>query len=448
MKKSVQALIRSENLFTTTDQLLLGVSGGKDSMAMAHLMLELGYSIAIAHVNYQLRGIDSNKDENLVKDFAKSLRVPFFLKKLERNELAGTGIQQNARKIRYQYFEEIAKKDDFDLILTAHHRDDLIETVLLNFLRGAGPDGMAGIRAKRGIIRRPLLNIKSEEIHQYVKKHKIPWREDVSNAESKYYRNFIRNELIPLIESRWPACKDTIHRHSEIMQEMVNIRNLWLKVETPKIKSIRNTDLLLDLNKIKNSIAAVTLLKNELGNIQTDYAVLKDMLKNHQTGKQWLSNDKEYVITLEPGEILSCRKNTPVKEFKPLTFELKEGRITTGLGTLIISKPNSKEIPKGTNHLSLKEEYKNRIFTIRKWMPGDYFHPIGMKGKRKKIKKYLTDLKLGKRQKENVLLLTQKDNVVWVIGFRGDDRFGMEKTTDEKGIMLEWKTESSQIENP
>ncbi len=439
MKKSVKNFIQAQSLFSGKDKLLLAVSGGKDSVVMAHLMSKLGYSFGIAHINYQLRGKDANADETLVKNLADSLRVPFFLKKLTAGEMGSSGIQEKARVIRYRFFEEIASKHSYDYILTAHHKDDLVETVLFNLLRGTGAQGMRGIAAKKGIIRRPLLSVSSEEILAYANKNKITWREDSTNAESKYDRNFLRNDIFPLLENRWPACKDSISHHAEVMKEMTAISDLWLEKNATTVQLSTNEGILLDLEKIKKSAAPLTLLRHLLSEISIDNPVLSGILKKHQAGTQWFSNDKKYTITIEPGEKLSCVEISDGKHFDPLTFELAAGEIKTSSGSLIIDESTTPVDENNSHFFSIKKQYLNTSFTIRKWEAGDYFHPLGMQGKRKKLKKYLTDQKLGRNQKEKVLVLTQDNKVAWVIGHRGDERFALDREKSDEGIVLHWK---------
>ncbi|TVQ47044.1 MAG: tRNA lysidine(34) synthetase TilS [Saprospirales bacterium] len=439
MKNTVSNYIRSQSLFSKRDKLLLAVSGGKDSIVLTHLMSDLGYKIGIAHVNYQLRGKDADADETLVKNLADSLGVPFFLKKMTAGQLGTSGIQQKARLIRYGFFEEIASKQSFDYIVTAHHKDDLVETVLFNLLRGTGAQGMRGIAAKKGLVRRPLLSVSSAEILAYANKKDICWREDSTNAQSKYDRNFLRNNIFPLLESRWPACKDSISHHAEVMRELVSISDWWLQKKAKSVKMSTSDGILLDLKEIKKSVAPLSLLRHLLAGIKIDNPVLSDILQKHQPGTQWYSNDKKYIITLEPGEKLNYKTTSESYDFQPLTFKLSGGEIKTNSGSLRVYETTVPFAENNSHFFLIKKKYLNTTFSIRKWKAGDSFHPVGMQGKKKKIKKYLTDLKLGRNQKEKVLVLTQDEKITWVIGLRADERFASDIKKNNGGVVLHWE---------
>lgn len=211
--------IKQEFLQFNTSKLLLAVSGGIDSVVMTHVLHQLGYDIALAHVNFQLRGAESQADEDFVKSLAQQWNLPVFIQQVDTEDYAQKhklSIQMAARDLRYQWFDSLLKKEHFDYLLTAHHLDDSLETFFINLNRKTGLDGLTGIPKVNGHIIRPLLPFSREEILQYASEHDLQWREDSSNATTKYERNKIRHLLFPVLEQINPILERILHKACSI----------------------------------------------------------------------------------------------------------------------------------------------------------------------------------------------------------------------------------------
>ncbi|TVR83095.1 MAG: tRNA lysidine(34) synthetase TilS [Saprospirales bacterium] len=435
MKKKVKRFIRNRALFEKENKLLVAVSGGMDSVALCHFLKLEGYPFEIAHVNYGLRGEESDSDEEFVKNLSAQLEVNCHILVATERLDKEKAIQEKARKIRYQWFSSLLKSEGLDYILTAHHSDDSTETLLMNLFRGSGPGGLSGIAPNPGNIRRPFLTVKKNEIQQWAEKKNLQWREDLSNRRSDYNRNFIRNELIPLIETRWKGFGNTCIQTAEIMHEAKNITEFWAGSELISATRDEGGITILDLAKIRESIAPKTMLHYALKDISINAVIIKDILKGRQSGKEWYSADRQFRLLLEPGEKLSVEKISGRVNFTPMLIPENKSKIKTPLGILSINKGNEKN----NQSIVLDGSKLNYPMELRKWRPGDYFHPAGMRGNRKKIKQFLTDLKLGKRKKENTLVLCSRGAVVWVVGLRADQRF-VEKAHSKKKdrLTLRW----------
>lgn len=211
--------IREKKLFKDGEKLLCAVSGGADSMVMASSLLELGYPLEIAHVNFELRGMDSFLDEKLVQDWAQQNRVPFHLKRAgeELNKLTGS-LQEKARNFRYRWFENLAADRGITHLVLAHHANDQTETILMQFFRGAGTQGLKGMPASDGLRRRPMLGFTKEEILTEALQKNITWREDLSNEKDDYLRNRVRHHLIPLLLEIFPGFEKVLHRNAARME--------------------------------------------------------------------------------------------------------------------------------------------------------------------------------------------------------------------------------------
>nr|MBS0037534.1 tRNA lysidine(34) synthetase TilS [Saprospiraceae bacterium] len=412
----------------------MAVSGGIDSVVLAHLMLELGYRIALIHVNYGLRGKDSDKDEQFVRSLAGKLDVEVFIKRFcPHPDSLKKGIQEKAREFRYRWFQQVAEEKKYKFILTAHHLEDSTETVLLNLFRGTGPRGMRGIQPIRGIIRRPLLECSRNKIEKYAVKHGIKWREDRTNSESNYTRNFLRNEILPTLKKRWPQLDHTLQSNAAIMSEMDRIQKFWIQRELPALTTKEKDLLMIDLKKMRNSLAPVTLLRAALRDCDFSREVIDDILKVKQAGRQWFSPDGKHVLTVEPMEKLSLRPVDTLSDISPIEIKRGTTQVETPQGTLVISKVNkiSKSSDKSVAFI-VADQLKFPL-VLRPWQAGEVFQPLGMKGKHKKIKSYLSDLKLGKRRKKQILVLASQKEVIWVVGLRIDERFAAKIKGEKKG---------------
>ncbi len=431
--------IHNDLSFLKGKKLLIAVSGGVDSIVLTHLLNKLQFTISLAHCNFHLRGKDSDMDEVSVKTEASKLNIPCFITHFDTKYYAtskGISIQMAARELRYTWFDEIVQKNNFDYILTAHHADDDVETFLINLIRGTGLSGLIGIPAINKNVIRPLLPFTRIDIESFAKNNNLSWREDKSNAQTKYLRNKIRHDIIPILKSLNPNFMESFSktlenlqgskqlvedRIDEIQNQLIQKDGTLLKFNIQKLKSLNNPK------------AYLFELLNSYGFTEWDDVL---SLLNAQPGKQVFSKthcllkDREFLLLTELNPTNDEKKEYKISD-KDQSIELANLKIKF-THQKIKNLPQQQTNPKYTNNNLIYLDKDKLIFplTVRKWKNGDYFYPIGMQGK-KKLSKYFKDEKFSLLDKENIWLLCSNNNIVWIIGKRLDNRFEINKNTTE-----------------
>lgn len=440
MKSELKKHIKQHLPFLKGKKLLVAISGGIDSVVLTHLLIKLNYSISLAHCNFSLRGKESNKDEEFVQELGEKLNIPAHTIKFNTEEYAtekGISTQMAARELRYTWFEKILTENNLDYIITAHHKDDVIETFLINLTRGTGLDGLTGIPEVNGNIVRPMLPFIRETILVYATKKKLDWREDSTNSSIKYFRNKIRHKIVPVLKELNPNLLETFYNTLENLkgsQQIIqdSIQNIKEKASTTIKNEVHfNIEILKNLSNPKVYLFE---LLHEYG--FTEWNDVTNLL-DAQTGKKVLSKTHQLLKNrdvLVLSEITKSPTNVNVEIFEKtkeilepihLTFETILIPITA---TNIDNKAFEEIIFDNANAISLDLNKIQFPLTIRKWQEGDFFFPIGLNGK-KKLSKYFKDEKLSLNEKENTWLLCSNNEVVWVIGKRLDERFKITKKT-------------------
>lgn len=408
-------------------RLLMAISGGLDSVVLAHLCHHLNLKVSLAHCNFNLRGDESDADENFVLQLAEDLDMEVFIESFDTETYAkeeGLSIQMAARELRYTWFHELAEQLKFDYILTAHHADDNLETFLINLTRGTGLEGLTGIPEMAGNIVRPLLPFTRETLEVYAIGQGMSWREDSSNASTKYLRNKLRHDIIPVLKQMNPQLLQNFQTTISNLQDsqdliddsVVRIQKKFTKVEDDQIK--------LDVHKLKKlsnpKAYLYQLLKDFNFTAWTDVVNLLDA----QSGKQVFSSTHRL---LKDRDFLLLSEIDSETGAQPISIEENEKEIAVPFGTLAFDKVDT--ISETAPNISYVDAEK-LIFplTLRKWEEGDVFYPLGMKGK-KKLSKYFKDEKFSLIEKEQVWILESAGDVVWVVGKRADDRFKVTENT-------------------
>ncbi|MDG2073394.1 MAG: tRNA lysidine(34) synthetase TilS [Polaribacter sp.] len=421
MLEKLQQHLNYKFSFLKEKKLLIAISGGVDSVVLTHLFHQLNFDISLAHCNFNLRGTESDKDEFFVKELGEKLNLKTFTKSFETENFASENqlsTQVAARNLRYNWFQEISIKHQFDFVLTAHQADDNLETFLINLTRGTGLEGLTGIPELNNNIVRPLLIFSRDEIENFATKNNIDWREDKSNASNKYVRNKIRNQVVPILKEINPTLLESFQKTTDYLQESQQIIDASISDFKKKVlKETENSNLKIDIAKIQetnNPKAYLYQLLKEFG--FTEWRDVTNLL-TAQSGKEVLSRthrllkDRGFLIISKKEEIKS-NNNFLISE------DTLEIRSPIHLKIAAVSKIEKEN--KSTIHLD-----KNSItfpLTLRKWQYGDFFYPKGMQGK-KKISKFFKDEKYSSIDKENTWLLCTENNITWVIGKRQDNRF-------------------------
>ena len=432
--KKFKSHINSNHLFTKDAQLLLAVSGGIDSIVLTDLVYKAGYKFSIAHCNFQLRGEESDGDEVLVKSLGEKYKVEVHIQKFTTEQYANENklsIQEAARELRYAWFQQLLSTANYQLstLLTAHHADDNVETLLMNFFRGTGLHGLTGIPEKNEKISRPLLHITKEELITYATENQLEFREDASNSSSKYTRNFFRNELIPAISKVYPQVKENltanINRFKEIEQlyqlsTQVIIKKLCrqkgaeVHIPVKQLMQYKNRALIYEIihpfGFTEKQIDEVEKLAASESGKYIDAPALNFRIIKH---RHWFIIAP--IVSQEAATIVIDEMTTKLK-FAEGSLELKQ--------VSIIHYPLSTSASIAAIDISAIQF----PLLLRKWKIGDYFYPLGMK-KKKKVARFLIDQKLSKTQKENVWVLESNKKIVWVVGQRIDDRVKITPST-------------------
>jgi tRNA(Ile)-lysidine synthase len=412
--------------FLKDKKLLIAISGGLDSVVLTHLFSELNIVVSLAHCNFQLRKKESDLDEEFVKSLSQKTSNQIFNIKFKTKEFSKKhklSTQIAARELRYNWFQELLKQHHFDFVLTAHHADDNLETFIINLTRGTGLDGFTGIPAINGNIVRPLLAFSREEILGYAKANDIAWREDASNASTKYIRNKIRHQIVPVLKEINPNLLETFAKTSENLKESKQI----IEDKLADISSeVMETSYSTGLQITKFSIAKINELSNPKAYVYPllkayNFTAWNDIYKllSAQSGKQIFSKthrllkDRDFLI-------LSARNLSTSPEDK---FWVEENALEILNPIHLIFEDTHQKSIENRHTIYVDKCVLKYPLIVRKWQNGDYFYPLGMQGK-KKLSKYFKDQKFSLLEKENTwLLCTAENEIIWVINHRQDKRF-------------------------
>jgi len=400
------------------------------------LCKQLNIDFVLAHCNFNLRGNESDADEQFILQLAETLKVEVFIQNFKTEVHAKKtkqSIQMAARQLRYGWFNDLITQLDFDYILTAHHADDNLETFLINLTRGTGLSGLTGIPEINETIVRPLLPFSRKEIENYVKEHNITWREDSSNQSSKYLRNKLRHDVVPVLKELNPQLLDSFKKTLENLNDSADIIDQSLNAVSKRavvdITEKGITYKVSEFKKVNNSKAYLFEIFNDFG--FTEWHDVVNLL-DAETGKyvqsvtHRLTKHREHLILSDLTNINPELKEEFSQSITLETVEISQ-KIDLTIGKFIFS--NVSEIFESEKNVIFIDKEKLIVpLEVRKWQPEDVFYPLGMKGK-KKVNKYLKDEKLSLSEKENSWVLTSDNKIIWVINRRADERFKVEKNT-------------------
>lgn len=434
--KDLLQFVESRKIFSPADTILLAVSGGIDSVVLVDLFHKAKFRFAIAHCNFSLRGNDSDEDAEFVQRLAMLMHVPFFTEKFDTSTVAqqnGISIQMAARDLRYAWFEKIRQENSFDYVATAHHLDDQVETFLINLIRGTGIAGLHGIPVKNRTIIRPLMFAYRNDIMQYANHNLIGYRADQSNTETKYLRNKLRHEVIPLlctINLHFAhGLTETIRRISEF--ELIGNRTLqdWRH----DVVTTDGTDQFIDINCLLKLKPIGPYAWELLSPFNFNETQISDLLNCLEKESRKIFHSTTHRIIKDRGRLVISLHNPKKHErsLKILPFaHLKRIRKPLALSFERINDVKNYEIPATINTASLDFDKLQFPLTIRKWQAGDTFFPLGMK-KKKKLSDFFIDQKFTLKEKEQTWLLCSGDNIAWIISHRIDHRFRVTTSTRE-----------------
>lgn len=442
IEQKVIRFINEQDLIEAGDKILIALSGGPDSVFLLHFLnkFKKKYRIEIGsvHVNHILRGKDSDRDELFCKSICNELGIPFYSLRKNvktfalKNKLS---LEVAGRKIRYDFFNKVAIKNNFNKIATAHNADDNIETIFLNLIKGAGIKGIAGIPVKRENIIRPIGCLTKTEILTYLDANHYEFRIDASNLSDEFERNFLRNQIIPLIKQKLNPALDRA-----VLKTAINLQHLVSELDTKSyhlennISIKENNYLVLPLSLFSSGTKGLSslIIKDKIEEnfkAKIGFSDIKKifLLAGRQPGKsEQLTNS---LVVMRERDKLLIKKNPDSQIVNVIKFKVGESiKIDGKILSIRKTSIDKINIGKSKNVEYIDAEKIAGSFIVRSWKPGDKFHPIGMKGT-KKISDYLNDIKVSPFEKEKQLVLENREKIVWVIGKRIDDRFKITNNT-------------------
>ena len=416
MKSRFQTHLYSRFPALRLQRILVAVSGGVDSMVLLDLLRELVDEVAVAHCNFQLRGQDSERDEQLVDSYCTSHELTCHIKRFD-TKLPKQSTQMAARTLRYNWFEELSLSNNYDVILTAHHADDNIETLLMNITRGTGVEGLTGIPEQNGRILRPLLPFYKSEIANYAQAHQIPWREDRSNQSDDYQRNAIRHHVIPELVKLHPKALENTTKTIDFTKEAA----LVIQQQT---EQLQKQLFLNEKETIRISISSVKELQPLSFWIHQLFHPYgfdhREVIKLLSTQKGKCIHSTDHTLEVGRNDFLLYKS---IDQKKEMEFEVHEHGIHEPVELLF-----SRDQQHAQSNLTLDATAISFPLKLRKWRRGDHFYPTGMTGT-KKVSKYFKDEKYTATQKAAQWLLCSGNDIVWIVGKRADRRFTPSENT-------------------
>ncbi|MCB0396353.1 MAG: tRNA lysidine(34) synthetase TilS [Flavobacteriales bacterium] len=439
MLNAFKKFIKSQNLLDDKRHCLIAVSGGVDSVVLTDLMHRAGIPFAMAHMNFKLRGRDSEEDMRFVKALAKKYKVPCHIKEhaLKQKGNKGGSVQMAARDARYEWFRELAGKHHYDRIATAHHQDDQLETVLLNLTKGTGLAGLHGILPHHDHLIRPLLFASRKDIEKYARQRKLKFREDASNLDKKYQRNLIRHDVIPALRKINPSVEQTMASNIERFRQAEAIVKDTLRVFREEVLKQDREDHFIERWCLTPRPGLALMMAEVLkpfgfGEDEATYLIGKEKLR---TGHTLTSASHQLVVGHD--RIVIRKKETDKKATSDWSFEGKT--CETPVGRLLMNrlKKPPANLKTQRHFIYVDEDQLNGHLHIRYWKKGDAFKPLGMKGK-KKLSDFFTEQKVHRLDRDRIPLLFAGNKLIWVIGYRMADHVKVTgKTTGV--IRFTWK---------
>ncbi len=421
---------------TKNNRILLAVSGGMDSVVMTECCMMLGLDFGIAHANFQLRGAESERDEMFVRQLALKYNKAFFTKKFEAKIFAEKekySIQVAARMLRYEWFRALMGKNKelFQFLFAAHHLDDNIETMLMHFFRGTGITGLTGMPQINEELIRPFLNISRSRIKEFAISQKLDWVEDSSNSSDNYTRNYFRNQLIPSLTNIFPEIHNNLENNLLRFSEASVLYHQAISLHKKKLLKQNGAEIHIPILLLKKAIPVHTIIYEISKEFGFSPGQTEELIKlMDSTNGKYIFSSSHRIIKNRDWLIIAPLEETNnahiiVDQIASSVFypqgKLQFSNFTRKEPGLFSKDPGNAFLDAGKIQFPL---------ILRKWKAGDYFYPLGMK-KKKKLSRFFIDQKLSKTEKEKVWVLVMDKYIIWVVGYRIDNRFSISNTTDK-----------------
>lgn len=435
VKKFIE-FAQQNNLFQTNSKILAAVSGGMDSVVMAHLLKAAGLNFSIAHCNFQLRGDEAIRDQSFCHDLSQQFRVKFHTINFDTSAYAAQNkisIQMAARELRYRWFEQVRQQNGYDVIALAHHQNDAIETILLNLTRGTGIAGLHGILPHNGHLVRPLLFLGRDEVQAIVEKEGLKYVEDSSNASTKYARNKLRHEVIPKLKELNPSLEKTFENSLKHFRDMELLLELRVEELKKELFTENAGEIHIDIAGLKKMEPKNLLLFKLLQDYGFNETTVNDVLAalNKHSGRVFESDN--YRLVLDREKLILVEKNTDPHN----AIQVNQGDHETVFGAYRINLLHDDSplvIKDNPLAVTIDNDLLQFPLTIRAWQQGDQFYPLGMKT-RKKLSDFFIQQKIPLHEKANIpLLINGNGDIMWIAGHRLSDKYKVSGMTKKVTI--------------
>lgn len=440
MLQQVLQTIQKHNMPLAPAKVLVALSGGADSVALAWCLLRLGYCVEAAHCNFHLRGEESERDQRFVADLCEKWHIPLHVQHFNTQQVAterGISIEMAARELRYAWFDQLVEECSFAGVAVAHHLDDNAETLLLNLMRGTGLRGLTGIKYRNGHVFRPLLDVGREQIEKFLCQESLSHINDSTNQDTQYRRNFVRNKVLPLLGEINPSISTTLHQTSERMVEACRLYELGLSTAKKELCCVQGNKLTIDVEKLLHHPAAQTVLYELLSERNYSSGECEMIFQQIRSASGAMFYSASHLATLHQGNLVVapipiCYAPQPLPEEGCFRCEDRTLHIE------LLLREDLGEIPHGAEVCCLDQAKIKGDLLLRSVNAGDRFHPFGMKGT-KLVSDYLTDRHYSVIEKKRAMVLCDDEGILWLVGERPDQRGAITNTTQNiKKIVLSY----------
>lgn len=424
LEKRVQGFIHEKKMCADGASILVGLSGGADSVALLRMLVRLGYRCHAVHCNFHLRNVESDRDESFAIELCHSLNIPCEVVHFDTKGYATEkriSIEMAARELRYREFERIRQAQGLDVIAVAHHQDDAVETLLLNLIRGAGINGLTGMRAVNGYVVRPLLCITREEVIDYLHQLQQPYVTDSTNLTDEYARNKVRLNLLPMMQQINPAAKDNILQTVSNLADAATLYNKVVAEESMRIVE-GGEEPNISISALLSTDAPKTILFEILHPYGFNSAQVADIFRSLSSEAGRVFHSERYTILRDRTQLIVRHKSVIERD---IIYTLpSEGTMTLPDGTTLtihhIAPDTNWQVPRNNEVLCLDADHFNGSLTLRHPKEGDRFKPFGMKGN-KLLSDFYTDIKLPRTEKSRQWLLCHDNEILWAVGERSSE---------------------------
>lgn len=428
--------IEKNKLFGHDDKILAAVSGGMDSVLLVHLLHSANYNFGIAHCNFQLRGAEADADQQFVSSLAQQLGVPFHTIQFDTKAFAAgkkISIQMAARELRYQWFAQVSQQQGYNVIALAHHQNDAIETILFNLTRGTGIAGMHGILPKNGQLVRPMLFLKRDKIQDIINSHQLSYVEDSSNSSVKYARNKLRHEVIPKLRELNPSLEETFEHNLNHFRSLEVLLQQRLDELREKLFIPQDEDIHIRVVEVQSLNPQAFLLFGLLQQYGFNESTVEDIISALDKHPGRVFESAGFTLVLDRQKLILSKKQEETNE--PVIINSDDHEVHYQNYRLNILHDDSPLIIKDNPMAdSIDSELLIYPLTLRSWQQSDYFYPLGMKTK-KKLSDFFIGEKVPLHEKKQIpLLLNGNNDIMWIGGYRPDNRYKVSAKTKKVTI--------------